>query len=129
MEDEVQQEVIKYIGMVLSHKNCQLDLKEFKPSVIKGFEKINLQGGYLISRYTEAVIKLLEEDIDEMQRMYKLSVKVTEKSPEWRIYHCRTKYGNSTIRITNQRLLELTKSTSARYFADKRVKIEPKPWY
>lgn len=129
MEHEVQQVAIKYIGMLLSHKNCQLDLKEYKPQVIEGFEKINLQSGFIITRYTEAVIKLLEEDMKDLQTKYRLSVKVSEKSPEWRIYKYRSRYGSGTIRITNQRLLELTKSTSAHYFSDKRVKVEPKPWY
>ncbi|MGG1594191.1 hypothetical protein [Terribacillus saccharophilus] len=129
MADEMQKAVLTYIAMQLSYKNCQLDLIESKPRVIEKFDKINLQAGFITTRYTEAVMQLLKADMEALHNKYNLFVKVTKKGSGWRTYEYRTRYGSSSFRITNERLLHLIKSTSAAYFSDERVKVQPKPWY
>ncbi|MEC0282307.1 hypothetical protein [Terribacillus saccharophilus] len=120
MDDQIKL-VLGYIGLSLACKNFANDRKLY--------EKSELHGKRIYIARTEAAIKLIKQDQEQMRRTNRLSVKVIHTTEDSREYQWRTRFGSGTFRLSAQQLLRLTAKASHRYWVDKNIEFELKPFY
>ncbi|WP_102706997.1 hypothetical protein [Terribacillus saccharophilus] len=113
--------VLSYIGLSLACKNFEND--------IKLYDKSELHGKRIYIARTEAAIKLIKQDQEQMRRTNRLSVKVIHSTDDSRDYQWRTRYGNGSVRLTSQQLFRLTAKASHHYWVDKNIKFEVQSFY
>lgn len=119
--DDQMKIVLGYIGLSLACKNFEND--------IKLYEKSGLHGKRIYIARTEAAIRLIKQDQEQMRRANRLAVKVIHTTEDSREYQWRTRYGSGTFRLSGQQLLRLTAKASHRYWVDKNIEFELKPFY
>lgn len=119
--DDQMKIVLSYIGLSLACKNFEND--------IKLYDKSELHGKRIYIARTEAAIKLIKQDQEQMRRANRLSVKVIQTTEDSRDYQWRTRYGSGTLRLTSSQLFRLTAKASHHYWVDKNIEFDVQPFY
>lgn len=145
--------VLRYIGLDLAYKNCEIDLKmlgemnqeygKFLPWLIdevteilqkdiKAYKANNDSVSFnskttssFLQLFIEGVMDILQEDM----KMYRgIQITLDRESNNTRILHWRHGANKGSIRLSTNQLLKLTTETCSRYFSDSRVEVKSKAW-
>lgn len=146
--------VLRYIGLSLAYKNCEIDLKmfgemnreygEFLPWLIDEVTEIlqkdikaykaNNNSVRFESKTTSSFLPLLIEGVmdilQEDMKMYRgIKITMDRESNTTRIFHWRYRANQGSVRLCTNQLLKLTTETCIKYFSDNRIKVKSKAWY
>ncbi|QXE03570.1 hypothetical protein [Terribacillus sp. DMT04] len=146
--------VLRYIGLSLAYKNCEIDLKllgkmnqesgDFLPWLIdevteilqkdiKAYNTINNSVGFESKTTSSFLLLLIEGVMDillEDMKMYRgINITMKRESVTTRVFHWRYRSNKGSIRLSTDQLLKLTTETCSKYFSDHRVEVKSKAWY
>jgi len=144
-----QDDVLRYIGLILALKNCETQKNDFEKNQFKNeqfvpwivdnvpevlqehqHDQIPLQvtanNSTFLSWILDSVIQLITEDMNRY-RGFRINVE-KESESKW-IYHWRKGKRGGSIRLTTEQLLKLTSDTCIKYINDNRLEVKNKSWY